>query len=268
MKKIFFTDLDGTLLTTDKKILPETRETLDKWLAKGNILVLSSGRPLGSIRQVIEDNKLIHDNVYAIAFNGSQIYHTASDKLILTKTLPLESAKQIARIALDFGIYNHSYDATHILAPREDEGLTFYRKTIHLPYKILPDYPEGIIEDPCKILCIDPSAKRGLDELAQLLSEKVANITCVKSSDYLLEVFPSNSGKGQAVIDFAKLMDVSIENTIAAGDECNDLSMLQAAGISIAMKNGRDILKENASYVTEEDNDHNGLVAYLNNLME
>lgn len=264
MQKIFFSDLDGTLLTKEKKISPVTREAINKWLSNDNILVLSSGRPLESIKEVIRDNNLCDKNVYAIAFNGSLFYSSYEDKVLFSRTLSIEDAINISKEAARHGIYCHTYDETHILTGNPGKELEFYRKSIHLPYIHLPNYPEGIVTPPCKVLCINLDTPDILEDFGKHLTTLFdGRISSLKSNRFLLEVFPSNSGKGKAVHDFASLLNIPLENTIAAGDEANDKSMLEAAHISIAMLNGKDELKNISTFVTKETNDNDGLASFF-----
>ena len=69
-QKIFFTDLDGTLLTTDKQVSPATWTVLEQWTAKGNLLALSSGRATDSIRDVQRALNLYFPGMYLIGYNG------------------------------------------------------------------------------------------------------------------------------------------------------------------------------------------------------
>ena len=69
-RKIFFFDLDGTLLNSEKKITPDTYSSLKAWNAAGHLLAISSGRPMVSIAQVIRELSLDIFSPYAIAFNG------------------------------------------------------------------------------------------------------------------------------------------------------------------------------------------------------
>lgn len=274
MQKIFFTDLDGTLLNDQKVVTPTTSASIQTWLANGNVLAISSGRPIGSIMEVIETNKIgynestgeYHNNLYAIAFNGALIYHVKSKKTIIQKVLNPNELGRIAEIAKSHGIYCHTYDETYILTPEDSKELAFYRKNVHLPYKVLPDFPNTITKMPCKFLCIClelTNPDRLLTVADAITAEFPDTITCVKSNPYLLEVFSTKSGKGSAVIDLCNELSIPIENSYAAGDEQNDLSMLQAAGHGIAMINGNELVKKEASIVTEKSNNEDGLAPYF-----
>ena len=262
--KIFFSDLDGTLLNSKKVITPKTADAIDTWLSNGNILALSSGRPLNSILEVIQANNLNRSGVYAIAFNGAQIYNVNEEKIISTKSLSPELAKDIINTVKMRNYYCHTYDNSHIIVSKTAPETVFYTKTIHLPVRELEHFPEDIETAPCKILCIDLNDNNTLSDFGIELEKTYKGlITCVKSNPHLLEIFPISSGKGAAVTDFCKLMNVSKKDTLASGDEQNDLSMLNEVQISIAMKNGNDILKHNATIISETDNDNDGLAQYF-----
>ena len=81
--------------------------------------------------------------------------------------------------------------------------------------------------------------------------------------DIYLEIFPSDAGKGNALVRLCEILGVPLENSLAAGDEENDLSMIRAAGTGIAMCNGSKVVKDIADVITSEDNDHDGLIPFL-----
>lgn len=274
MKKIFFTDLDGTLLNDEKNVTPRTHNVINQWLEEGHILALSSGRPLGSILEVIEKNKIAynektqtyHENLYAIAYNGALIYHVASSKKIAEEVLNANELETIAQIATDNNVYCHAYDDEYILTPRESEELAFYRKSVHLPYKVLPDFPKSLAKPPCKFLfiCLELEQPDRLQLIAAEINKVFPDtITCVKSNKHLLEVFSSKSGKGNAVKKLCAYLEIPIQNSLAAGDEQNDLSMIESAGIGIAMVNGNPLLKEKATIITTKTNNEDGLADIL-----
>ena len=89
----------------------------------------------------------------------------------------------------------------------------------------------------------------------------------VSSTPHFIEMFPINSGKGFSVKWLCDYLNLPLENSLAAGDEMNDFSMLEAAGVSIAMANGRDFIKEIADVVTETDHNNDGLVPILKQYM-
>ena len=79
------------------------------------------------------------------------------------------------------------------------------------------------------------------------------------SNPTYLEVVPKGMNKGEAVKMLCRMLNVPIENAVSVGDAANDLSMIQMAGTSVAMANGTDEVKAVADYITQRDNNHDGI---------
>lgn len=264
MRKIFFTDMDETLLTSDKHISPKTLETLHTWISNGNILVFSSGRPLASVRDVIMEYDFDLNSVYAIGFNGSMTMHMGTGEVVIEKTLSLDLVRKIHALCKEHNIYVQSYDTENILSPNIGPEIQLYTRTVKLPVIELPNFPEGITAPPGKMLCIDAEDCGKLDSFQKILTKAFPDeITALKSHSYLLEIFNSQAGKGTAVRELCEYLDIPIKNSIAAGDQENDISMIQAAGLGIAMCNGKETVQAAADVVTKLDNNHDGLVEFL-----
>lgn len=266
IKKIFFTDLDETLLTTDKQISPTLLSAINAWMNNGNIFVLCSGRPTESIKQVAKQFNLKHENLYFVGFNGAEIYHPANDKITIKKTLIPSDMKKVWDIANAEGIHCHCYEGDHILAKQANEEIAFYQKTIKLPVHYHEDFPECITNESYKMLCISLKGEEILENLAVKIRNAMGEgITCIMSNPRLLEVFNSTAGKGSAVIELCNYLNIPIANSYAAGDQQNDISMIKAAGTGIAMLNAKPEVREIADKITLSDNNHDGLLPYLLN---
>ena len=92
-------------------------------------------------------------------------------------------------------------------------------------------------------------------------------ITLLYSNPYYLEVFPSVSGKGASVKKLCELLSINPALSVAAGDAGNDISMIEEAGMGIAMANGSEDIKMAATTITAYDNDHDGLAHALYDLI-
>ncbi len=263
-RKIFFTDLDETLLTTDKKISGELHQAIMDWMDAGNPFVLCSGRPTASVKKVASDYKLGHDNLYCVGFNGAEIYHPASDKIIIQKPVEPELIKKVWTIASSMGIHSHCYDGDNILAKHENEELAFYTKTIKLPIVTNENYPDCVTKPSNKVLCISLGGEEVLRPLADKIKSELGDqLTCIFSNPRLLEVFNKEAGKGSAVTQLCSALNIAVANSLASGDQENDISMIEAAGIGIAMKNARESVRHIADIITENDNNHDGLLPYI-----
>ena len=123
-------------------------------------------------------------------------------------------------------------------------------------------------KEPCKCLAISLADKELMKVFsADITKELSPEVIAMTSTPNYVEMIPANSGKGFSVQWLCNHLGIPTANALAAGDEMNDITMLQAAGISIAMQNGRDFVKEIATITTDEDNNNDGLVPILKKYM-
>lgn len=259
--KILFTDMDGTLLNRQKEVTPYTREVLEKWCQAGHKFVLCSGRDINNLKFVRKSLSLNYPGMYLIGYNGGQIYDCEQDKTLYRIGLSHSQVAHIKETADSFGIHFHTYSETSIVSPKADEGLTYYQRFINTPTVIAPDIFTVLDVEPCKCLLIERKDTAKLEQLRLTLlpwAEK-EGITLAYSNPYYLEVFPSRSGKGAAVLKLCELLNINPLFSIAAGDAENDISMIEKAGLGIAMANAAESVKNTATTITEYDNDHDGL---------
>lgn len=267
--KILFTDLDGTLLDGNKNVTPYTRKVLESWTKAGHKFVLCSGRDVNSIRDVQEAQKLNFPGMYMIGYNGGQIVDCETGKTLYRITLTPEQIFHVVAVAKKHGIHIHTYSDTHIISPTDDKELQYYKRFITTPYIISETLDEIKEQGSCKCLAIKLHGHDELESLRTFLlpwAEK-EGISMLYSNPYYLEIFPSASGKGVAVNKLCELLDINPALSVAAGDAENDISMIQAAGMGIAMQNAIDAVKDAATTITEFDNNHDGLAHILADLM-
>lgn len=267
--KIFFADLDGTLLNDNKQITPLTYKTLKEWTSKGNKLVLCSGRALDSVIHVRETLGLgDFSNMYLIGYNGGEIYDCTAKALLNRVALSFDAVKKCFEIAKRHNIHIQTFSDTHIITEKEDEELIFYKRAVHTPVIFTDDFMLCLDKEPCKCLAISLHDKELMKTFSQSISEELGEeVTVMTSTPDYIEMFPVSSGKGFGVTWLCDYLNIPLENALAAGDEMNDISMIEAAGIGIAMKNGRGFVKEIANIVTENDNNNDGLVPVLRQYM-
>lgn len=262
-KKIFFTDLDGTLLNDEKEITPKTREVLARITQMGHYLVFISGRPLMSIKEVRKTLPVSDKNLYLVASNGGVIYDAEKDEILRENRLTLEQTDYIMKYCEQAGVHSHTYTEDAIVSKRQSEELTFYQKTIHMPSLITDDIIGNLDKPPLKCVALSMENEK-LYALKEGLSDWAAGqVQLMFSHDKLLEMIPAASGKGTAVKWLSEYLGVELCNTLAAGDMDNDISMLEAAGVGVAMVNGAPHVKKIADKITEMDNNNDGLVPVL-----
>ena len=259
-RKIFFFDLDGTLLTTKKDISPRTMDALKKFTDAGNYFCINTGRAIDSAKAVYRGLGLNFQGSFLCGCNGTEIYSVDEEKYVYKTGVPLDLVPVIMDMAKKFDIHCHTYNDTHIVTSMNDECMDYYRRVIKTPLLITDDVVKELPSPPPKMIAIELHDKMKQENFRKALDEVVGDkLTLLYSSPYYLEIFPKEAGKGNAVKRLADILGVPIENTYAAGDEENDISMLEAAGVGVAMLNGKDAVKKVSDVVTTYDNDHDGL---------
>ena len=267
--KILFTDLDDTLLNSQKTISEHTRKKIREMLAAGNHFVLASGRAVSSILDVLEALDIqggdTEGKIYMTAYNGAVIYDCTDGSVIEKYDVPVPTAQAIFDMALKKGVHIQTYTDTHIVSCAEDEELAFYKKAIMSPYKIGTDLEKELAHAPFKLLAIDINDRSRLEELRREVeaSDFAEDITCAFSNAYYLEFYNKKAGKGNALRNLCSALHVHIKNSVAAGDEENDITMIEAAAVGVCMANGRPAVKECADVITAQDNDHDGIAEVI-----
>ncbi|MBQ9322451.1 MAG: HAD family hydrolase [Eubacterium sp.] len=276
-KKLIFLDLDGTALTDDKKLPAGNRKAIDEAMAAGHKIVVTTGRPLASARKQAERHGLAGLGSYIVAFNGGLIYDVEHEKTIFRQTIDLETVREVFAEAARRGVHIQAYRGDKVLVdPQNDDAeLQSYCSLIEIDYEVIPDIAE-LRDEPVKMhssmLALQPggrdseavAAEPGLVELRDWINEMYPEkLDAFLSAPVYLEIVSHGMNKGIAVHKMAELLDYPISDTIAIGDEANDIPMIREAGIGAAMCNGLADAKAAADYVTIADNNHDGVAEVL-----
>ena len=143
---------------------------------------------------------------------------------------------------------------------KDNEELAYYISHTGMKYKIIKDLSEAFPMPPYKILSVDFKGKEKFLPFENYLTEKYGDkVNFFMSGDYYLEIVPKGIDKGAAVRWLCDHLGIDIENSVAAGDAQNDIAMLQAAKVAAVMCNATEEIKAYASYVTKNDNNHDGV---------
>ena len=231
--KIFFTDMDDTLLNSEKQVTKENMDAISEALAAGHKI-------------------------------AGLIYDCAAKKTLYRRTIPLEYARVIFEKTQEAGLYCHTYSDTSLLCRHAGEETRVYTQAIHIPVVEDPLLPEHLAEEPCKMIVIDLHDRTKMDAYRAAMEPWAkGKISMFYSSPHYLEHVPEHVSKGHAVKKLCELLQIPLANTVAAGDQENDISMIEAAAVGAAMKNATDAVKASADYITENDCNHSGVAEIL-----
>lgn len=264
--KLIALDLDGTLLTNEKKVTQETVNVLQEAKARGVYVVASTGRPYGGLPFAVLEEAGIE---YAITANGSAIYKLKGKECLYSDGISPELAEEIVTELLDLGVHTDifvdgqgygnkkTYDNIRLLSMSDvmkdymrttriyiDDLLACIRER-NLPLqKITTNYyamPDGIDPKRAQVL-----ARYAGSEEVEIVSGGVNN----------LELTKKGISKGAALRILAELLGVDMSQTMACGDSENDMDIIRTAAVGVAMANAEECVKAVADYATlsnEED---------------
>ena len=268
--KMIFLDLDGTLFD-DQKNIPEYNTTaIHEALAQGHKVIICTGRPLCSAKRLFPQLGMEQDGCYAITFNGGLIYDIFHGKTLFKQALPTEHAKYLFQQAEEQGVYIQAYSDNTILCSSDCKEGRDYSNRLKIEREIVSDiYTALENEASCKALAIVESHEHArLEAFRKSLTDwSIGKVNMFFSCNEYLEIVPLGISKGDAIRFLADYLNIPIENTIAVGDAENDLTMLQAAGLGVAMQNATKEIKEIADYITELDNNQGGVGEVIRKFM-
>ena len=155
-----------------------------------------------------------------------------------------------------------------VVAEKENEGLDYYAKKNGMERLVVPDIMAVLEREPGKVLLIDMHDRSRLEKYKNSMEEWGRDkVEMYFSSREFLEVVPKGINKGNAVRAYCDMFHIPAANTVAAGDEQNDLPMILAAGVGCAAANAVDEVKAGADYVTENDNNHSAVAEIIRKFM-
>ncbi|HFL2405235.1 TPA: sugar-phosphatase [Clostridioides difficile] len=265
MYKLIALDIDGTILNTQKRITPEVFESIQEAKRAGAKVVITTGRPLPGVKELINQLNLTDEGDYVICFNGAIIQEVKSEKIIHDVEMTLDDFDFIYNnVCKKYKTKIHINTMTNLITPNETPGkYTLHEaklNNIEVKYIQKDKIDESI--KICKIMIVDEPER--LEEIIQQLPKNLFNkYTIVRSAPFYLEFLGKTTNKGTALKTLCTNLNIPIENAIAVGDEENDQHMIKYAGLGVAMGNARNSIKEIADYVTDTNNE-NGVAKVIN----
>ena len=256
-------DMDGTLLHNDKSISDYTINVLRKIVEKGILLVPASGRPLNGMKAAVLNN--VKGIKYAICSNGAMLMDVQKEKSISETGIPIEKALEALTYLEQFpvAVYVHTDRGTFRAEGWEKTGLSEKYPYIRFSEGNVKNLGEFLRTSGVNVMKMGAFVLT--DELAQKLLEKgspIPGIAFLRSGDGIIELNSTNASKGNALCILCEKLGIQLENVLAIGDNENDISMLQAAGISAAMENAEDDVKQAAKFVAG-NNEEDGAAHFL-----
>lgn len=261
--KLICLDMDGTLLNNKKELTERNKEAIKKAHNKGIRVAISTGRLFTSAKYYAG---LLEIEAPVIAANGAYIREKDRDEIIYESVISIEDCKAILSIIekYDFKFYYNTFN-TIISKTPFPKGYTYLEMNQDLPEEMkiqlcVNENLRKVFEERdgeiLKCICISnntDSFSKARDEIRQLGKFEV-----VSSLSDNFEIMNKGISKGNAVEILANFYGLTRDEVICIGDGENDLSMIEYAGMGIAMGNGARCVKEAANYITDT-NENDGV---------
>ena len=264
MYKIIFCDLDGTLLDDNRNVSDINKNAINKAIEKGCKFVICSGRSNMSIDYF---NKIFNfDKIknYAVAFNGAYIYETNTKKKLVEHLVPSTGAIKAINMCRKFNVDIMVYKNEMLYFDAPTIRTDTYAKRNMVNTTIVNNLIEVASEPVSKVIIIGDNEELKKVE-NKVMSTNIKNeMTTFFSADILYEFNPIGIDKGTGLKELSEILNVNIKETIAIGDNYNDLSMIKAAGLGVCCINGEDGVKKFADYITITDNNEGAVAEVIN----
>ena len=266
--KIIALDLDGTLLTHDKRLTARTQSALSAAAVQGNWIVPATGRALKAIPEMILSLPFVR---YVISINGASVSDIQTGERLYRADIPKTTALALMDFAKQFdcmydcywqdtGWSNRSF-LNRIRYYNADEEVVKLilqsRQPVDDLERMVAEYADSVQKVQ---LCFRNLDERKIAKAA--IESRFPDIVATSSFRNNLELNWHTADKGKGLLHLAQHLGIVAADTIAFGDSSNDLSMLYAAGIGVAMGNASEEVKAACEAVTLS-NDQDGVAAYL-----
>lgn len=251
-------DLDGTLLAPDGTILPRTKSFLAEVQGKAKV-TLATGRSLASAQRYIQELEIACP---VVLYHGAVVWDPTAKRSLLERRIPPELAHRtlvmLESLPVHVQVYLTVGDSTVYVAGVTAPIQRFLDKE-NLPVKEVA--LTGVLaRSPLKFLAIgEPEILANVEDA---LRKMFPRLTVVRSEREYVEVLPPGASKGEGLAWLCAHLGIGLEDVVAVGDQMSDLSMIERAGLGVAMAHGPATLRERADLVVgrvEEIRDALGL---------
>lgn len=265
--QILVLDLDGTLTNSKKEITPPTLQALIEIQEAGKKVVLASGRPTMGVVPLADQLHLERYGSYILSFNGARITDCRTKNILYNKKLPKDAIAPIYNIASKYPVDILAYgdNATYSgFTPNKYSEIE--ARINHAEIQELSDFVSFTsAQDNNKFLLTgEPDIIQEVKKEMQAKFRGYLNIYC--SEPFFLEIMPQNIDKAYSLQKLLSSIGLSADEMICCGDGYNDLTMIEYAGLGVAMKNAQPIILEKADYITKS-NDEDGVLHVINQFM-
>jgi hypothetical protein len=256
-------DLDGTLLTPENTITPETVQALRKARDHGHRLILISARPPFGMAPYADQIDL---KDYLIAYNGAFILNRKDGGVLLDRPLAADDTRTIVEIVRAHDAYTGYYVGQEWYVEKVCEEMRLEQRAQKQTPNIVEDLVTQAPDRAHKCIILDLAEDHQLPVIYEDITSQLPHLNAHYSSPYSIEISSQSASKGAALEFFAGYIGMDGDAVLAVGDGHNDLSMLNYAGVGVAVVNAPDEVKDAADWVVAA-NDAGGIVELVERVL-
>lgn len=259
--KLIGFDLDGTLLTSDKRLNERTKRALSDAIALGVVLVPATGRPLSGVPKELLEFPGIR---YVVTANGARVLDIVEGKTLTEELLPREKCQKILEIFEKYDTLREIYfDGVGYVERVQLENIQRYQDD-----PAMQEYICATRRPVENAWAKFEAENRGMDKIQALFArmedkdtawqeilEVVSEVEVTGALSNNIEVNAKGIHKGNALLKLGQLLHINIEEIMAFGDGKNDTKMLETVGIGVAMANSVPEVLAVADMVTDSNDD-------------
>lgn len=267
MYKLIACDLDETLLDEQKNVSSENRLAIQKAQQLGVKFVPTTGRGFATVQKTLQAISTFEkENEYVISYNGGIITENKNNHVIACSGITFEQAKIIFDIGTKYHVFIHVYSTTMCYVYNLPAAEENYLKGRIDGYKILekPTINELKNEPLIKVLygSLDFSL---LKRIEKEIPEAIKSQYSISfSSNRYLEFNQVGINKGEGITRLGNKLNITLDEIIAIGDNNNDISMIQKAGLGVCVQNATDEVKQEADYICQANHNQSAIAEVIN----
>jgi Cof subfamily protein (haloacid dehalogenase superfamily) len=243
--RLVVVDLDGTARSRRLGITPGVRDAIAAARARGVRVCVATGRMWRSAEPWV---RALGVDSPAILYNGGQVLDFEAQRTLYERRLPAAAARAaLELIRRDPDVQPHLYVDDRVLVERLHPLTEAYTADDGLTAEVVPSFESFLAADPHKILTIGPELH--IAGLERSVRSSGLPLHAVQSEPVYLEILPPGVSKGEALRAMLETLGLTAAETIAVGDNWNDVEMIEAAGLGVAMGHAPDGVRARADYV-------------------
>lgn len=264
MYKIIACDLDETLLCDDRSVSQKNKEAILKAKKRGVKFVPATGRGFNTVDKTLKELGLYNkEKEYVISYNGGAITENKDNQLLHFEGISFQLASELYQRGLQYDVCIHIYtkDTVYVYNyVQEEKDYLAGRMEVQEIFDNNIDFLKG--QEIVKALYMNTNYQY-LKQIENDLKDITNDVDVSYSSNRYIEFNHKGVNKGQGLLTLAQLLNVKQEETIAIGDNFNDLSMIKVAGLGVGVHNCVDGIKKNCDYITKATNNEDAIAEVI-----